>query len=77
MDNKRTLEEAKKELGNNILILENKNSILLFERDQYAIYKKNVWCQVFTKSGKFKYYWLRTNDLRLYKRLYDQLLKKL
>lgn len=40
MDNKRTLEEAKKELGNNLLILENKNSILLFERDQYAIYKK-------------------------------------
>ena len=77
MDNKRTLEEAKKELGNNFLILENKNSILLFERDQYAIYKKNVWCQVFTKSVKFKYYWLRINDLRLYKRLYDQLLKKL
>ena len=42
MDNKRTLEEAKKELGNNFLILENKNSILLFEREQYALYKKNV-----------------------------------
>ncbi|WP_157148665.1 hypothetical protein [Brachyspira pilosicoli] len=73
MDTKRTLEDAKKELGNNFLLLENKNTILLFERDEYAIYKKNVWCQVFTKNGKFKYYWLRTNDLRLYKRLHDQL----
>ena len=28
MDTKRTLEDAKKELGNNFLLLENKNTIL-------------------------------------------------
>ena len=68
-----TLEDAKKELGNNFLILKNKNSIIVFDREKYALYKKNVNCIVFSKEGKFKYYSSMTNDLKLYKRLYDQL----
>ncbi|CRF35400.1 hypothetical protein BRSU_2630 [Brachyspira suanatina] len=75
-DKIRTLEDAKKRLGNNLLILENKNSIIVFDREKYALHKKNVNCIVFTKEGKFKYYSSMTNDLRLYKRLYNQLSKK-
>ncbi|WP_028328978.1 hypothetical protein [Brachyspira alvinipulli] len=71
-----TLEDAKKKLGHNLLILENKNSIIVFDREKYALYKKNVNCIIFTKEGKFKYYSSMTNDLRLRKRLYEQLLKK-
>ncbi|WP_288550272.1 hypothetical protein [uncultured Brachyspira sp.] len=73
METKRTLEDAKKELNNNVLILENKNTILLFNKDEYIVSKKTIWCQVFTKLGKFKYHYLMNNDWRLYKRLHDQL----